>query len=564
MSKKLPGLSRLPGQTMGEVTVAEVIVEGLRRAGVPRLFGVPGGGSSLDILEAARCRELPFVLCHHEWAACIMAAVTGDLTGHPGVALSALGPGVTASATGLAHAFLDRSPMIYVSDRHPESALAFTTHQRVDHGALLAGIVKGSVRVTADSVNHEVAYAVQLALEEPRGPVHLDLAVDVARQAARPAASAVSAAPCPAPEAAALDRAAEMIVAASRPVVLAGLQCRGSDARWLRAFCEALPAPCLTTYKAKGTIPDPHPLALGVFTGGALEEAVVRRADLIIAFGLDPVEMIPRRWPYTAPVMNIARCPSCDPGIAAPGRGTYFAPALEVVGDPGSILAELAPRLVGRTKVDWDVVEVDRLKREWERSLEVAVPGLAPHRVVQLAREFAPAGTIATVDAGAHMFPVTAYWHAVEPGELLISNGLATMGFALPAAIAARLVHPDRHVVCFTGDGGLMMAAAELETAARLRLPIVIIVFDDGALSLIQVKQEQMGYQGTSMRYEGVDLAALARSLGLGASAAADEDALRSALLSALATTGPTLIDARIDPSGYRRTLEIVRGAPGG
>jgi acetolactate synthase-1/2/3 large subunit len=545
-------------------TVAGVIVEGLQRAGVTRLFGVPGGGSTLDILEAARIRSLPFVLCHHEWAACIMAAVTGDLTARPGVALSALGPGVTASATGLAHAFLDRSPMIYLSDRHPESVLVFTTHQRLDHGALVAGIVKDSVVVTADSAREDVAHAVQLALREPRGPVHLDLAIDVARQAAVPAASVVAPLPCATPEASALDRAAEMIVAATRPVVVAGLQTRGSDARWLRAFCEALPAPCLTTYKAKGAIPDPHPLALGVFTGGALEEAAVRRADLIIAFGLDPVELIPRRWPYAAPVVSLARCPSTDPGMAAPGGGGHFAPAVEVVGDLGSILDELAPRLVGRAKVDWDVVEVDRLKRERERSLEVTVPGLAPHRVVQLTRELTPAGTIATVDAGAHMFPATAYWHAVEPGELLISNGLATMGFALPAAIAAQLVHSDRRVVCFTGDGGLMMAVAELETVARLRLPVVIVVFDDAALSLIQVKQEQLGYGGAALSYKGLDLASIARSFGLTASVASNEREFLSALVPALAAPEPTLIDARIDASGYRRTLEIVRGATAG
>jgi acetolactate synthase-1/2/3 large subunit len=542
-------------------TVAELLVDGLRRAGVPRIFGVPGGGSNLEVLEAARARDLPFVLCHQEWAAVIMAAVTGELTGFPGAALSTLGPGVTASATGLAHASLDRAPVIYVSDRHPGSALAFTTHQRLSHEELLAPIVKGSVCVTADSVAHWVAHAAQLALTEPRGPVHLDLPADVAGRPAVPAATSVVPAPLAVPEAAMLDRAAEMIRAAHRPLVVAGLQCRGTDAKWLRAFCEAVPAPCLTTYKAKGAIPDPHPLAMGVFTGGVLEEPVVRRADLIIAFGLDPVELIPRRWPYAAPVLSLARCASSHPAFH-PGGSGHFEPTLEVVGEPGAILEELAPRLVGRARSDWDVVEVDRLRRARRAALEVAVPGLAPHRVVQVARDLTPAGSLATVDAGAHMFPATAYWDAVEPGELLISNGLATMGFALPAAIAAQLVHPGRRVICFTGDGGLMMVAAELETAARLRLPIVIVVFDDGALSLIQIKQEQRGYAGAPMRYEGPDLAALARSFGLRAFVAGDEGALRAALLASLAGSGPVLIDARIDASGYRRTLEIVRGAP--
>src|SRR5262245_1394594 len=501
-------------------TVARLIVESLQRAGVPRLFGVPGGGSNLDLLDAADSVGLPFVLCHQEWAACIMAAVTGDLIGAPGAAFATLGPGVTASATGLAHAFLDRSPMIYVSDRHPEAALAFTTHQRVDHVAMLSAIVKGSVTVTADSASHSVAHAVQLALKEPRGPVHLDLPADVSGRPAVPAARNVTPSPDPVPTPATLDRAAEMIAAASRPIVIAGLQCRSNDAKWLRAFCEALPAPCLTTYKAKGAIPDPHPLALGVFTGGVLEEAIVRRADLIIGFGLDPVEAIPRPWPYTAPVLRFTRCPSND--VDAAMRGGYVTPALEVGGDLGAILEALAPRVIRTAKPDWDVVEVDRLRQERARALEVAVPGLAPHRVVQLARELTPAGTIATVDAGAHMFPATAYWHAVEPGELLISNGLATMGFALPAAIAAQLVHPERRVVCLTGDGGLLMVAAELETAARLKLPIAIVVFDDGALSLIQIKQDQKGYVGVPMRHDGPDLAGLARAFGLTAFSATD------------------------------------------
>ena len=203
-----------------------------------------------------------------------------------------------------------------------------------------------------------------------------------------------------------------MIRRAKRPVVLVGLQCRGGDAKWLRAFCEALPAPVLATYKAKGALPDPHPLALGVFTGGALEEPVVGRADLIITFGLDTVEMIPRRWSYEAPVLSLVRAPSA----ASAGGGSYFTPALELVGDLGLILEELAPRLRGH-HADWDVVEVDRLRRERQRALEIAVPGLAPHRIVQIAREYTPAGTIATVDAGAHMFQAAEYWQAVSPGN---------------------------------------------------------------------------------------------------------------------------------------------------
>ena len=533
-------------------TVADVLVDGLRRAGVSRIFGVPGGGSNLELLEAARTAGLPFVLCHQESAACIMAAVSGELTGVPGAVLSTLGPGVSASVTGLAHAFLDRSPVIYLSDRHPASALGYTTHQAFDHAAMLAPVVKGSVTVSADSASHWIAHAVQLALAEPRGPVHLDLPADVAARAAVPLAANVMPAAAPTPASMDLDAAAVMIKGAKRPVVLVGLQCRGADAKWLRAFSEALPAPVLATYKAKGALPDPHPLALGVFTNGALEEPAVGRADLIIALGLDTVELIPRPWSYTAPVLSLVRAPS---------PGGYFSPALELVGDLGLVLEELAPRLRSH-HADWDVVEVDRLRRERQRALEIPVPGLAPHRLVQIAREYTPAGTIATVDAGAHMFPAAEYWQAVSPGEFLISNGLATMGFAVPAAIAAQLLYPEQRVLGFTGDGGFMMVASELETMARLRLPITVIVFDDAALSLIEVKQEQRGYAGAPMRYAGPDLAALARSFGVAARTVTDEPGFTAALVAAQGERGPAVIDARIDPSGYRAMLEIVRGKP--
>ena len=544
-------------------TVAELLVDGLVRAEVPRIFGVPGGGSNLEVLEAARARGLHFVLCHQEWAACIMAAVTGELTGRPGAVLSTLGPGVTASATGLAHARLDRSPLIYISDRHPAAALEFASHQYLDHAGHVGPITKGTVTVGADSVGHWIAHAVQLALAEPRGPVHLDLPADVAGQRAIPTATSVTPAPLPSPAEERVEQAARMIRAAKRPLVIAGLGCRPADAKWLQAFAEALPAPVLTTYKAKGAIPDPHPLALGIFTGGALEEPLVKRADLIIAFGLDTVELIPRRWSYSAPVLSLTRCAADDPRLRAPGGGGYFTPTLEVVGDLAALLEDLAPRIIPQGAAsDWDVAAVDRIRRERLAALEVPVAGLAPHRVAQMARELTSAGSIASVDAGAHMFPATAYWQALEPGELLISNGLATMGFALPAAIAAQLVYPDRRVVCFTGDGGLMMVAAELETVARLRLPILIVVFNDAALSLIEVKQEQKGFAGVSMRYAGPDLPALARAFGLRAFTATDEATLSQALIGAQTAPGPALIDARIDPSGYRRMLEIVRGAP--
>jgi acetolactate synthase-1/2/3 large subunit len=525
--------------------------------GTPRIFGVPGGGSSLALMDAAREVGLPFVLTRGETAACIMAAVTGELTGVPGAALTGLGPGAASAVSGVAHAWLDRSPMIVITDRHPGAGWmggldgppnppnARSTPAKpgrssilrhapgIDQAALFAPVTKASLTIEAESAGHGIAHAGQLAMTEPRGPVHLDVAADVAGRAALPVATSVRPAALPPPGRDALDAAARLLGGAARPVIIAGLQCRGHQAsKWLRAFAETRPAPVLVTGKAKGVLPDPHPLMLGIFTGGVSEEALLGRADLIVAIGLDPVELIPRAWSPAVPVLHLA---------PAPLPFAHLRPAVEVVGDIELILEELAPRLRAGERADWDVAELDRLKRDVTARLAVATRGLAPHRVVQIARELTPAGTIATVDSGVHMVAATVFWQAVSPGEFLISNGLATMGFALPAAIAAQLVQPERRVLCFTGAAGLLMAVAELETAARLALPLLVVVFDDGALSR-------------------VDLRALARSFGVAAFVADSEETLRRAVVLALAAPGPALIDARIDPSGYRAMLEQIRG----
>jgi acetolactate synthase-1/2/3 large subunit len=234
-------------------TVADLVIQGLLRAEVARLFSVSGGGPVIETLEAAAAAHgLPVVSCHGEAAALTMAAVTGELTHRPGAACSDL---VTGGAIALAHAFLDRCPVIYVSARHSEAASDRGGRRLIDHAAHLAPIVKGTLTLGPDSVSHWMAHAAQLALKEPRGPVHLDLPADLVSAGALPLAANARPAPPAPPDAALLDRAAAMIRAAQRPIVVAGLACRTADARWLRAFSEALPAPVLTTAKGKGACP---------------------------------------------------------------------------------------------------------------------------------------------------------------------------------------------------------------------------------------------------------------------------------------------------------------------
>ncbi len=476
-----------------------MVVDALRRAGTPRLFGVPGIGANLRFLEAARAHDFPLVLAYGEAAACVMAAVTGDLAGAPGAALAGRGPGVAAAVTGVAHAALDRSPMVLLTDHHPGTVLA----------------CKASLRVEASSAGHSTARAIRLAMRAPRGPVHLDLSPDVAGAPAAELAPACRAEAEPPPLPAALDAATQLLARAARPVLVAGLGCRAPEtAAWLRAFAEALPAPVLTTRKGKGAVPDPHPLRLGVLPGGPVEERLLARADLVVAIGLDAVEADPDAWPGDAPLLHLAP-------VRAPGE--LRRPLTEVVGEIALIVEELAPRLRYRLRADWDLAELDRMKREL-RALP-GVAGGAPTRrsLVRLAREATEAGTLAAVDPGPHAADVAAVWDAVAPGEFLVSNGSAATGFALPAAIAAHLVHPERRIVCFTAAAGLVAAASELETATRLRVPVVVLVF---------------GEHGAG----APDLARLTQSFGVPAFAADSEARFGESLERARRTAGPAVI----------------------
>ena len=431
-----------------------------------------------------------------ETAACLMAAVTGDLVDAPGAVLVGSGPGATAAIVGAEHARADRAPMILLTEHH--------------RGEISA--CKASLRVAAESAAHWIAHATRLAAAEPRGPVHLDIRSEVGRRPALPLATSCRPDPLPAPDPGALDAAARLLAGASRPLLLAGLHCRSTSVQpWVRALAEALPAPMLATRRAKGALPDPHPLMLGVLGGDGVDERLLKRADLIVGLGLDALELLPGPWWSTVPVLSVGPPKALDD----------WTPALEVVGEVAIVLEELAPRLRDRERADWDVAELDRLKRE--RSASGAGQALGRRGMIRIAREATPAGTIAAVDAGPHLMDVVVGWDAVAPREFLVSSARASAGFALPAAIAAHLVHPDRRIVCFTGTEGLTAAGNELETATRLGAPIVVVGFGVGAS-------------------DPSDLVRLAESFQVKAFVADSEVRFSEAVSRALRAAGPTLI----------------------
>jgi acetolactate synthase-1/2/3 large subunit len=244
-------------------------------------------------------------------------------------------------------------------------------------------------------------------------------------------------------------------------------------------------------------------------------------------------------------VVSVAGWPRTDP---------YYEPVAEVTGPVGPLLARLVEGALPHPEP-----EAGRRARQVALAALQPPPGpFGPVDLVQTAAEQAPAGTLATVDAGAHFLAVMPWWPARAPGSLLISNGLATMGFALPAAIGVALARPGVPVACFVGDGGLAMTLAELETLARLALPVTVLVFDDAALSLIEVKQQPHHGGADAVRFAPVDYAAVARAMGLPSATVSTADELRLALRAGW--DGPRVVDCRIDPTGYAHLIKVTRG----
>lgn len=529
-------------------TLAKAVAATLSARGVKRIFGVPGGGSSLDLIDAAAQEGIEFILCRTETAAAIMAAVTGELTGIPGVVLTGIGPGAASVVNGVAYASLERAPVIVITDAHEETAVT-PPHQIFDQQALFAPISKAQMRLTPATGAADFAELFDLAAAEPPGPVHIDLSAKDAAGSSEPAPERTWTEP-PVPDTAALAQAVNLLRAAARPVVIVGHQCRSAErANAANALVRALSGPAMTTYKAKGVVPEDGPHFIGLFTNAKLDHGVLAKADLVVFCGVDPVEMIPGRWPHDMPVIVLSE----TPGLAWP-----FVPDIEVAGPVALSAAHIA---APPPKTDWTGSGIAHFRSSIVEALtNSGGGGRAPDDVIDAIAAAAPPGARLAVDAGAHMFSAMARWPAQAPHDVMKSNGLSSMGFAVPAALASWLEHPDRPAIAVTGDGGMMMCLAELSTAARLNANLTVVVLNDAALSLIDIKQQRQQRPPLGVRYPRADFATAARGMGCASWTVAALDPLEFALAEAFETDGPTLVDVSVDPSGYRDQLIALRG----
>jgi acetolactate synthase-1/2/3 large subunit len=473
-------------------------------------------------MEGLRSNGIDFVLTHHETAGAIMAATIGDLTGIPGVVLTTLGPGATNVVTGVAQAYLDRSPLIAISAQLPNSRYNITPHQRVDLQALFQPITKGVARIDETNVSETLHWALKLATEGTPGPVFLQIPSDTV---ARTAKSSVAPYPIGSKpsikrnriDAALLQEAHEIIKTGKRPIAIFGLTAARSSSISAAAlrFVEAYQLSFMHTPKAKGVIREDHPLFAGTLemTGTShLFTLLKDEIDLAIMVGVDTVEF-DRIWDFQSRVLLID---------SSPATSGYAPIHYELVGDILGILAALS-ETKGSPK--WSYDEVRRIRS----SLLNETPrgdGITRSRAIAIARKLLPETTILASDTGTNKMIAGQVWEAYAPMKYLVSNGLSTMGYALPAAIAAKLVFPNTPVLAIAGDGGLLMNMGEMATAARLGANISLMVLVDNALDQIRGHQLRRSFAALGTEFKTPTLTAVARAMEWEAVSAASEEDL--------------------------------------
>ena len=516
--------------------LARALAEGLLDAGVTTIFGMPGGGPNLDMITSAQECGIDFVLAHSETAACMMAATHGRVTGGVGVAIVTRGPGLTNAVNGLAQATLDRYPLLLISDAVPAAQADRVAHQRLDQVAVAEPVTKWSGVLGAAQPRAAVTAAIALASTAPRGAVHLTF--DSTQEGSVPVAP-----PANVPSSAeALADARALVASAARPLIIVGVDCI-EEASAVRDVLASVQVPILLTYEAAGVVPASWPTYAGFFTGVAADRALLSEADLIIGIGLDPVEPMPGPWGDAVATLLLH---------SHAAETTYFTGATSVTGEYSVLLPETLGALSTQWRPPASIPVMD--------AALMALPSkstLRPQDVVDVVRKACPTA-IATVDAGAHMLVAMPLWRCEEPNTLLISNGLATMGFGLPAAIGAAVAHPERRVVCFTGDGGLGMVLSELEVLARLRLNLTVVVFNDATLTLIKLKQAADQQGETTVGYELTDFAKVGEAMGIAGRIVRTPQELSAAVHEL--DGQPGIIDCRVDAADYVAIIATARG----
>lgn len=542
---------------------AELLVRCLENEGVELVFGLPGE-ETLEVMDALLDSRMRFIETRHEQGAAFMADVYGRLSGKAGVCLSTLGPGATNLLTGVADAYLDRAPLVAISGQASLNRRHKESHQYVDVMSMFKPVTKWNTSIPkAEVIPEAVRKAFKIAQTEKPGATHLELPEDVAEeQIGDPSAVQplfVQAPVMPEPSQGQVARAIKAIGAAQHPVVLAGNGViRGHAHEAVREFARQLHIPVLHTFMAKGVLPDSDPLSLYTIGLHARDYATVmmEQADVVIAIGYDFVEYAPCFW---NPRRN-KRIVHIDQSPAEVDE--HYIVEVGVLGNIRLSLEDIAEGLAPFGS-SW----ARRARKTVIEGFEAELAGapswpLRPQHVMRDLRAALKPDDLVLCDVGAHKLWMARMFPCEVPNSCIISNGFAAMGIAVPGAIAAKLLFPERRVVAVTGDGGFLMNSQELETAVRLALPVVILVWRDNGYGVIRWKQQIRFGRTSSVEFGNPDFVRYAQSFGAAGYRVTDPSELHPVLVEALNSKVPAVIDCPVDYAENLRLTERLQSLP--
>lgn len=533
---------------MPHIRTADIIARRLFKAGCRHAFGMPGG-EVLTLIDALEAAGIAFHLAKHENAAGFMAEGVHHVDGAPAVLVATVGPGALNAVNVVANAFQDKVPMVFLTGCVDADEAERYTHQVVDQTAVFAPITKGVFRLNAGAADVIADKAVTLAQEGRAGPVHIDVPIGVAdKMVPDVEVCCAKAAPVAPVEGVALETARSWLSQAARPVMIAGLDVLAQEAAAdVAGFCERFGIPLITTYKAKGILAEDHPLALGGAGLSPLADTHLRpfveAADLVICAGYDPVEMR-AGWQdiwdaQTVNVIDIA---------AEPNRHYMHQATLSFVAGVAPTLQALG--LAEPQALVWPKGEIADLKTALATAF-APEQDWGPGVVISECRAALPADALASVDSGAHRILLSQMWTCTQPRTLLQSSGFCTMGCAVPLAIGMKLAAPEKQVVGFVGDAGLLMGIGELATAAELGVAPIFVVFVDASLALIEIKQRQRQLKNAGVDFDAHDFTTLGEAFGGAAHTVHNRAELRLALEAAQRSKRFTVIAAVIERGAY-------------
>ena len=531
---------------------AELLVKCLENERVENIFGIPGE-ENIDVMDALLDSSIRFITTRHEQGAAFMADVYGRLTGRPGVCLATLGPGATNLVTGVADANMDRAPLVALAGQGATTRLHKESHQILDLVNLFKPISKYSTQIReADIIPEIVRKAFKVAVTEKPGVSFIDFPENIA------AAETTGLVPLrvqnpaePAPPAQKISQAAKVISAAQRPIIMAGNGVlRAGAADVLVRFAETLNIPVATTFMAKGAIPFSHSLSLGAVGLQATDyvSCGFDRADVIVCIGFDMVEYHPHLWhkDKSRKIIHIDSLPA--------EVDQHYILEVGVVGDIAlamdAIAAEASP-CQAATATGLRQTIVNEMA---ELANDPAFP-LKPQRIVWDLRQSLPAEAVVISDVGAHKMWMARMYQAERPNTCIISNGFASMGIAVPGAIASKIVYPERPAVAVTGDAGFMMNSQEIETALRIGTPIVILIWNDSQYGLIRWHQERHFGRTSHIDFTNPDFVKYADSFGATGYRIESADQLQPTIRRAVADNSVAIIDCPVD---YAENMKLT------